>query len=127
MSTSRLSKYDCELGVLPNFSNLNHNEYSLLLTLVYCVFFKKPFRGLCFRHVHAWSRSHVQLLVTPQSVAHQAPVPMGFPMQENWSALLLPSSGDLTDPRIEPASPALAGRVFAIEPPGKPLFQLPLP
>ena len=31
-----------------------------------------------------------------------------------------PSPGDLPDPRLEPASPALAGRFFTTEPPGKP-------
>ena len=30
-----------------------------------------------------------------------------------------PSPGDLPDPGIEPASPALAGTVFTTEPPGK--------
>ena len=36
-----------------------------------------------------------------------------------WVAF--PSAGDLPDLRIEPAAPALAGRFFTIEPPGKPL------
>ena len=31
-----------------------------------------------------------------------------------------PTLGDLADPGIEPMSPALAGRLFTIEPPGKP-------
>ena len=31
-----------------------------------------------------------------------------------------PSPGDLPDPGIEPASPALAGRFLTPEPPGKP-------
>ena len=30
-----------------------------------------------------------------------------------------PFPGDLPDPRIEPASPVLAGRFFTTEPPGK--------
>ena len=37
-----------------------------------------------------------------------------------WDAIS--SSGDLPDPGIESASPALAGRFFTTEPPGKPLF-----
>ena len=45
---------------------------------------------------------------------------MGFPRQEYWSGLLFPSSGDLPDPGIEPASPALAGGSLTTEPPGKP-------
>ena len=46
-------------------------------------------------------------LVTPQTVAHQAPLSMGFPRQEHWSGLPFPSPGDLPDPRIEPTSSAL--------------------
>ena len=34
----------------------------------------------------------------------------------------IPSAGDLPDPGIEPASPALAGRFFTTEPPGRPKF-----
>ena len=32
---------------------------------------------------------------------------MGFLRQESWSGLPFPSPGDLPDPEIEPASPAL--------------------
>ena len=45
---------------------------------------------------------------------------MVFPRQEYWSGLPLPSPGDLPEPGIEPASPALAGRFFTIEPLGNP-------
>ena len=33
---------------------------------------------------------------------------------------LLPDPGDLSDPRIKPTPPALAGGFFITEPPGKP-------
>ena len=46
--------------------------------------------------------------------AHQAPLSMGFSRQEHWSGLPLPSPGDLPDPGIEPASPALVGRLFTL-------------
>ena len=46
---------------------------------------------------------------------------MGFPRQEYWSGLPPPSPGDLPDPGIEPMSPALVGRFFTTEPPGKSL------
>ena len=36
------------------------------------------------------SLSHVRLLTTPWTVAHQAPPSMGFSMQEYWSGVLLP-------------------------------------
>ena len=51
--------------------------------------------------------SHVQLSVTPGTVAHQAPLSMGFFWQEYWSGLPFPSPGDLPDPGIEPRSPTL--------------------
>ena len=44
---------------------------------------------------------------TPQTVAHQAPLSMGFSRQEYWSGLPIPSPGDLPDPGIEPGSPTL--------------------
>ena len=40
-------------------------------------------------------------------VACQAPLSIGFPKQEYWSGLPFPSPGDLSNPGIEPASPAL--------------------
>ena len=45
---------------------------------------------------------------------------MGLPGQEYWSGWPLPSPGDLPDPGIKPVSPALVGRFFTTEPPGKP-------
>ena len=53
-------------------------------------------------------------------VACQIPLSMGFPRLEYWSELLFPSLGDLPDPGIEPASPALAGGFFTTEPQEKP-------
>ena len=37
---------------------------------------------------------------------------MGFPRQEDWSGLPFPSPGDLSNPGIKPASPALANVFF---------------
>ena len=51
--------------------------------------------------------------VIPRAAAHQAPLSMGFSRQE------FPSPGDLSEPGTEPESPALAGRFFTTEPPGK--------
>ena len=51
----------------------------------------------------------------PWTVAHQAPLPMGFSRQEHWSGLPCSSPEDLPDPGTEPASvtsPALAGGFF---------------
>ena len=58
--------------------------------------------------------------VTPWTVAHGAPLSMGFPRQEYWSGLSFPSPGYLLDPRIEPVPPTLASKFFTSEPPGKP-------
>ena len=60
------------------------------------------------------------LLVTPWTVAHQAPLSMGFPKQEYWSGLPFPSPGDLPDPGIEPRSPALQVDSLLTEIQGKP-------
>ena len=60
--------------------------------------------------------------VTPQTIASQAPLSMGFPRQGYWSELPFPSPGDLPAPEIKPASSALAGGFFTIEPPGNPPF-----
>jgi len=45
---------------------------------------------------------------------------MEFSRQEFWNGLPFPSPGDLSDPGLEPASPALAGSFFTTEPPMKP-------
>jgi len=48
---------------------------------------------------------------------------MGFSRQKYWNELPFPPSGDLPNPEIEaesPESPALAGRFFTTEQPGKP-------
>ena len=69
------------------------------------------------------SLSRVRLLATPWTVTYQAPLSVGFSRQEYWSGLPFPSAGDLPSPGIEPASPvspALAGRFFTTESPGKP-------
>ena len=46
------------------------------------------------------------LFAAPWTVAHQAPLFMGFPRQKYWSGLPFPP-GDLPNPGIEPASPEL--------------------
>ena len=48
------------------------------------------------------SLNHAQLFVTPWTLAHQAPLSMGFPRQEYWSGLLFPPPGKSSRPGIEP-------------------------
>ena len=43
---------------------------------------------------------------TPWTIAHQAPLSMGFPRQEFWTGLPFPSLRDLPDPGVEFMSPA---------------------
>ena len=64
------------------------------------------------------SLSPVQFFATPWTVAHQAPLSMGFSRQEYWSGLPFPSPGDLSYPGIEPKSPALQADALTSEPPG---------
>ena len=45
---------------------------------------------------------------------------MGFPKKEYQGGLPFHSPGDFPDPVTEPMSPALAGKFFTTEPPGKP-------
>ena len=66
--------------------------------------------------------SHVCLFVTLWTIAHQAPLLMGFYRQEYLSGLLCPPPEDL-HPGIKPTSlrsPALAAGSLPLAPPGKP-------
>ena len=61
----------------------------------------------------------VRLPVTPWTIAHQAPLCMGFSRPEYWSGLPWPPPRDLPSPGIKPASLALAGGFFTAASPGK--------
>ena len=52
-------------------------------------------------------------------IIRQAPQSMEFSMQEHWGGLPFPSLGDLSDPGIEPGSPALQADYLPSEPSGK--------
>ena len=64
--------------------------------------------------------SCVWLFATPWTVAHQAPLSIGFAKQEHWSGLPFLFPGDLPNQGIKPLAPALAGRFFTAELPEKP-------
>ena len=66
------------------------------------------------------SISCVRHFATPWTVAHQAPLSMGFSRQVYWSGLPFPSPGDLLNPGIKPGSPSLQADVLTAELPGKP-------
>ena len=66
--------------------------------------------------------SHVQLFAILWTIAHQAPLSMGFSRQEYWSGLPCSPPGDLPNPGTEPTSlttPALAGGFFITSTPEK--------
>ena len=55
----------------------------------------------------------------PWAINCQVPLSMGFPRQEYWSGLPIPTPGDLPEPGTESASlasPALAGGFLTTEP-----------
>ena len=60
-----------------------------------------------------------RLFETLWTVAHQAPLSMGFSRQEYWSGLPFPSPENLPDPGIELWSPALQADSLPSQPPGK--------
>ena len=68
------------------------------------------------------SLSCVRLFVTPWTVAHQAPLSMGFSREEYRSGLPFSSPGDLPDPGIEPRPPELQADALPFEPPGTPII-----
>ena len=67
-----------------------------------------------------YSLSGVRLFANPWTLAHQAPLSMGFFRKEYQIGLPFPSPGDLPNPGIKPTSPALASGFFTTEVPGKP-------
>ena len=70
---------------------------------------KNPFSSVHF------SCSIVSNSVTPRTTAHQAPLPLEFPMQEYWSGVLFHPPEDLPNTDIRPmslVSPVLAGGFF---------------
>ena len=78
-------------------------------------------------HAHLVAQSSLTL-VTPWTVALQAPLSMGLPRQEYWSGLPFPFPGYLPNQGTEhtsPMSPALAGGFFTTsttwEAPGSPI------
>ena len=67
--------------------------------------------------------SHVRLFATLWTIAHQAPLPMGFSRQEYWNGLPCPPPGDLPNLGIQPMAltflPWQVGSL-PLAPPGKP-------
>ena len=83
-----LFKLSQTLGItLRHFYTHIRNKRWLLLSFMVCVCVSaQPYLTLC----------------DPVGCSHQAPLSMGFPRQEYWSGLPLPSPGALPNPGIKP-------------------------
>ena len=66
-------------------------------------------------------------LCDPWTVASQASLSMRFPIQEYQGRLSFSSPGDLSNPEVEPGTPALAGGFFTTESPGNPKMSYDIP
>ena len=64
--------------------------------------------------------SCVRPCATLWTVAHQAPLSIGFPRQEYWSGLPCPPPGDRPDPEIESRSSALQADSLPLSHQGNP-------
>ena len=62
-------------------------------------------------------------LMIPWTSAHQAPLSMGFPRQENWSGLPFPSPGALPDPKVEPGPPVLQAHSYCLNQQGLQIYE----
>ena len=67
------------------------------------------------------AKSH-RTVMTPWTIAPQAPLSMGFPREEYWSGLPSPSPGDLPNSGIKPGFPAFQTDSLPTEPQGKPSY-----
>ena len=115
------SKYPASL----QHSNIYMNKYSCKWRLI-CSDLSLEANAVTYRGMHIVVCVCVCVCVCVLTqwyltVACQPPLSMGFPRQEYWSGLPFPSPGDLPNPGIHPASPALAGGFFTTKPPGKPV------
>ena len=81
-------------------------KLSLLFIFLF-FFFLLYYTVTSVNHMHVWVLSCfscVQLCAIPWTVAHQAPLSMGFSRKEHWSGLPGPPPGYLSNPGTEPMS-----------------------
>ena len=111
-------------GSLATFISVS-NAHSLPLRDSAWKFLGCKFSCLSIQDSYIYVLSRVRFFATPGTVAFPAPLSMGLSQQEYWnsfSTLPFPPPGNLPDPGIEPASPALAVGFFTTVPPGKPKY-----
>ena len=92
---------------VPGFSEFIRHSLTLSATKLLNVSF--PISGTCVRVCCHFSR--VRLSATPWTVAHQAPLPMGFSRQGFWSGLPCPPPEDPPNSEINP--PILTSPTFS--------------
>ena len=89
---------------VPHTGSIIFHQCSVFVHLAFPIFsIEKLFLPLLLIHTVCVYVLVTQLCPTPC----QAPLSMGFYKQEYWTGLPFPSLGDLSDPGIEPGSPAL--------------------
>ena len=71
--------------------------------------------------------SHVWFFATQWTIAHQAPLSMGFSRQEYWSRLPFPSPEDLPDPGIEPGLLHCGQILYCLSYQGMPMVVIEMP
>ena len=102
---------------------LNKRTYSLLTQL------KSKRAEVIYIYIHVYSQARVRakslqscLFETLWTVAHQAPHFTGFSRQKYWSGFPRPPPGDLPDPGIQSASPALQAVSLLLSNQGSPVY-----
>ena len=80
--------------------------------------------NMAIKHIKRCSTSHscVWLSATPWTVAHQAPLSMGFSRQEYWSGLPFPSPGIFPTQRSNPGLPHCKETLYQLSHQGRPLI-----
>ena len=116
----------CVVYFMKAWDCFHGGPHTVLQLYITCDLDSSPYRdALDHSFVVVYLLSHIWLFVTPWTVAHQAPLSMGFPRQESWNGLLFPSPGALPDPGIEPVSPALQGDSLLLSHQGSILWLIP--
>ena len=83
-----------------------------------CLFGRSD-KELIMLYVCVLSHSVLSNSATSWTVASQTPLSMGILQARTLEWVAIPSSRDHPNPGIKPESPALTGRFFTTEPPGK--------
>ena len=98
--TSQINHWDLLPGLRVYFWKNSNKE-------TFCNIFQQfPFSVAPWVYMHTKSLQSCPTLCDLWTVAHQAPLSMGFSRQEYWSGLACFPPGDLPDPGITPMSPA---------------------